>query len=163
MAEFIKGQQLRTLVKGNQVVKTALTLPATTTGTLFTVSGGAVLVTSFFGVVSTATGATATTLSIGTAPTVGTAKTAGLATAQAITSLEAGTWIGLQPASVVTNTYTIGSLAVSGATSAGNVIFDVPDFTVAAGTITWTTNATDTGAVSWYITYVPLDTGASVA
>jgi hypothetical protein len=33
---------------------------------------------------------------------------------------------------------------------------------VPAGTIDWTTSATNTGAASWQIWYLPIDTGASV-
>jgi hypothetical protein len=33
---------------------------------------------------------------------------------------------------------------------------------VPAGTIDWTASATNTGAVSWSVVYVPFDTGATV-
>src|SRR6267154_1672064 len=167
MADFIKGTQQRTLLFGNQVVRSATLQPATGTGTLFTVTGGAILVTSLFGLVTVATPATANTLALGTAPTVGTAATAVIATAESTASLQAGTWIGIQAASVVAGTpdvYTLGKLAVSGASGAGNVMFETADFTVSAGTITWTTTGTAaTGTIAWYLSYVPLDTGASVA
>src|SRR6267154_1084432 len=150
MADFIKGTQQRTLLFGNQVVRSATLQPATGTGTLFTVTGGAILVTSLFGLVTVATPATA-----------------GIATAESTASLQAGTWIGIQAASVVAGTpdvYTLGKLAVSGASGAGNVMFETADFTVSAGTITWTTTGTAaTGTIAWYLSYVPLDTGASVA
>jgi hypothetical protein len=34
---------------------------------------------------------------------------------------------------------------------------------VSAGTITWTTSASNTGAMRWYLTYVPLDNGAALS
>lgn len=165
MSVIIQGSQLREIAFGVQVKKAAQTLPQTATADLYTVSGGSVLVTSLFGQVSgTATGATATTLKLGMKPTVGTAESAGIATAEAITSLEIGTWIGVQAASVVSgtpDTYTIGKLAV--ADHAGTTMFAPVPFVVPAGTITWTTSANDTGKIAWYLTYVPLDTGASVS
>src|SRR5260221_6214470 len=119
MAEFIKGQQLRTILLGNQVTKAAQLQPATATGTLFTVTGGAVIIPSLFGLVATATPATVNTLSIGAAPTVGTANTAGIATAVSTASKEAGTWISVQPASGVA-----GALIVGPATGAGASVWD---------------------------------------
>ncbi len=48
--------------------------------------------------------------------------------------------------------------------NAGTAVWDTSDFVVDSGVITWsTTVATMTGAVQWFITYVPLDTGASVS
>lgn len=157
MSVIIQGYQLREIAFGVQVLKAAQALPQTATATLFTVSGGAVLVTSLLGLVSgTAIGATATNLSLGTVPTTGTAESAGIATATAITSLEIGTWVGVQASSGAA-----GALVSGG--HAGNAVYLPAPFVVSAGTITWTTSASDTGKMAWYLTYVPLDTGASVS
>jgi hypothetical protein len=160
MANFIKGATLRELLYGNQVVKTAVAFPATATATLFTVAGGAVLVTSLVGRVTTVVQSSDPVLSIGTVPTSGTAETSGIATTTVLTSAEVGTLItvgssaGLPTALVVMAT----------AAKSGNAVFPgVNPFVVNAGTITLTTGATKTGAVDWYLTYVPLDTGASVS
>lgn len=157
MANFVQGYQLRTLVYGVQVTKATQALPQTATSTLFTVSGGAVLVQAIVGQVTTATGATATNLSLGTVPTIGSSNSASLASATAITSLEAGTWLSVQATS------SKGGGALLAGTNAGTTLYPSVPFIVAAGTITWTTSASDTGAISWYLDYVPLDTGASVS
>jgi hypothetical protein len=223
----IPGYELSPSVVGSLVKKGPLTLPQNATSTLFTVSGGAVLVTSLQGMVTTATGATATTLSLGTAPTVGTAAVAGIGGANSIASLVAGNVISV-PATVgspgatlvapavpssgtastnlainpyhgtVTVTISGGTLTfvyvngVQVGTTAG--AYDVPQhgsisitysvaptwswastvnleinangtlfipkdtgFIVSPGTITWTTSANDTGAITWYIQYIQLD------
>lgn len=156
MANFVQGKQLRLMEYGNQVVKAAQALPQTATATLFTVSGGRVVITSLAGTVSTVIGGTVTTLALGTAPTVGTAATAGIASATAITSKEAGTHIWL-PASA-------GSGLVVGANAgAAAQLLGGQAYVVSAGTITWTTSASTTGAISWALTYIPLDDGASVS
>ena len=159
MSALIQGTQLRTLRKGLLVKKTALTLPQSATGTLFTVAGGAVLVTGLVGVVTTPIASSDPVLSLGTAPTVGTAQTSGIAATTVLTSAEAGTLVtvgssaGLPAALVVMAT----------AAKAGSAVFLGPEFVVSAGAITWTTGASKTGAMSWYLTYIPLDDQASVS
>jgi len=156
MANYIKGTALRETVFGFQVIKTAVAFPQTATANLYTIAGGSVLVTSFFGLVSTVVAGTDPQLTIGIAPTTGTAETAGIATSTALTSAEVGTWIG-----VLASSGKAGAL-VNGA-HAGNAVWTTTPFVVPAGNITLTTAASETGAVTWYLTYVPLDTGASVS
>ncbi len=156
MSVIIQGAQLRTIAFGSQVIKSAQVLPATATGNLYTVAGGNVLVTSLIGICSTVCTSTATTLAIGVAPTTGTAKTTGIATATAVTSAEVGTWVGPQISSGIGGALVVGSVA-------GSAPFLTVPFAVSAGHITLTTSATNTGAFTWYLTYVPLDTGATVS
>ena len=156
MSVFLQGYQLRELLFGTPVNKAAQVLPSNTTGGLYTVSGGAVLVTSLLGHVSTACGTAVTTLALGFTPLTGTAENSGIATATAVTSLEKGTWVAPQPSSEAA-----GALVSGG--HAGNAVFPPSPFVVAAGTITATTNNTNLGAFDWYLNYVPLDTGASVS
>lgn len=156
MSNYTKGTVFRETQFGFLVTKTALALPQTATSTLYTVAGGNVLVTGLLGLVSTAVGATATTLALGTVPTTGTPESAGIATATAITSSEAGTWVGVLASSAKGGALAVGS-------DAGKAVFLQTPFAVPPGTITWTTSASDTGAMSWYLTYVPLDTGATVS
>lgn len=157
MAAFIQGAQIRLLEYGFQVLKAAQALPQTATATLFTVTGGRVVITSLAGTVSTVIGGTATTLALGTAPTVGTANTSGMAAATAITSKEAGTHIWLP------TTATTGALNVGANAGAAAQLLGGQAYVVSAGTITWTTSASTTGAISWALTYIPLDTGASIS
>lgn len=156
MATFIQGKQLRLLEYGTQVLKAAQALPQTATSTLFTVTGGRIIITSLAGTVSTVIGGTATTLALGTAPTVGTAATGGIASATAVTSKEAGTHIWLP--SAAGSALNVGANAGAAAQLLGGQAY-----VVSAGTLTWTTSASTTGAISWALTYIPLDDGAAVS
>lgn len=219
--QFIPGYQEAALVVGSPVVKGPLTLPQTATSTLFTVAGGAILVTSFLGLVTTATPGTANNLSVGTVPSVGTAESGGIATATAAASLAAGTWIAMPatpgaagaslvaPAVPLTTVPVVNpyhgsvTVVISGGTvtavfvggvqvGSGDGTFVVPqhesisitysvaptwtwaptttlqtgpggavslgkEHVISPGTITWTTSASVTGAIKWYLTYIPLD------
>jgi hypothetical protein len=150
MSLFPRGYGL-----GNQVVKAAQGLPATTTSTLFTVSG-TVLVEFMAGLVTTAIGATATTLSLGVTPTGGSAANTAISSALAITSKTVGNFFVPVFASSVGGTPVIAPAitAVPGSTT---------QFLVPAGVITWTTSATDTGQMAWYLSYLPVDAGATVS
>jgi hypothetical protein len=161
MSSLIKGSSLRRLQLGEQVIKAAQVLPQTATKDLFAVTGGAILVTSLLGLITTAIASTDPVLSLGTKPTVGTAEPSGLAVTEPLTSFEVGTWLGLSDASMVAGTpdvYTLGKILAGG--HAGNVVPICKPFVVSAGTITWTTTGSRTGAIKWYATYVPLDDGA---
>jgi hypothetical protein len=159
MGNFIQGTQLRTLNQGVIVTKAAANLPQSATATLYTVAGGAVLVTGLIGIVTTAVASSDPVLSLGTAPTTGTAETSGIASTTVLTSAEIGTIVTVQPSSGLP-----GALVVmASAAKAGNTVFLANPFVVSAGTITWTTGASKTGAMKWYLTYVPLDDGASVS
>ena len=157
MANFVQGAQIRLLEYGFQVTKAAVTLPQTATSTLFTVTGGRIVITSLMGTVSTVFGAGAVTLALGVVPSVGTANTGGIAAATAtMANREVGTHFWLPPIA--------GGVLLSG-TNAGNAaqLLGGNAYVVSAGTITWTTGASTTGAVSWAMTYIPLDNGASVS
>lgn len=158
MANFVQGKSLRLLEYGTQVTKTAQTLPQTATSTLFTVSGGRIVITSLMGTVSTVIGAGAVTMSLGTAPTVGTAATAGIAAlTTTLANKEVGTHLWLPPIAG-------GALLFGANAGAAAQLLGGNAYVVSAGTITWTTAAASTtGAVNWELTYIPLDDGASVA
>lgn len=155
MANFLTGKSLRQLEYGLQVLKTAQALPQTATATLFTVTGGRVIVTSLIGTVSTAIQNQACTLALGTVPTVGTASSTGIATATSIINLEAGTHLYLPTAK--------GALTVNANAGAAAQLPAGSAYVVSAGTISWTTSASNTGAISWALTYIPLDDGAAVS
>lgn len=155
MATIIQGQQLRLVEYGFQVLKTAQALPQTATATLFTVTGGRVIITSLVGTVSTAIQNQACTLALGTVPTTGTASSTGIATATSIQNLEAGTHLYLPQ--------TKGALTVNANAGAAAQLFAGAAYVVSAGTISWTTSASNTGNVSWALTYIPMDTGAAVS
>jgi hypothetical protein len=139
-----------------QVVKAAQSLPASTTATLFTISG-TVLIQFFVGLVTTAIQNQACNLSLGNTPTGGTAANTSLATATAITNKPVGTHVVPTFSSGIGGTPVVASLAqVTVPAASGNA------FVVPAGTITWTTSATNTGQMQFYLAYLPVDSGATV-
>jgi hypothetical protein len=227
LRNIINEFQLGEVVSGTTIISAAAqTLPQTGTANLFTISGGAVLVTGLWGIVQTAIQNSAVNLSLGLAPTVGTAATAGVGGPTSIQNLAAGTLIaapaaagaggvsltapsvpattvaavnnyhGTVDVAISANGATITNVSVNGVTagtSAGtysvpahgsisiaytvatptwtwtgsvaletnaNGTLSIPKdvgFVASAGTITWTTSASRTGAVKWYCEYLPID------
>jgi len=155
MANYLQLTSYRDLAYGPQVTKPAAVLPANTTANLFTVATGNVLVTSLYGEVTTAAGTAVTTLALGITPTTGSTANTGIATATAITSKEVGTYVAPQASSGVAGALVVG-------TNAASAVYSSTPFVVPPGTITWTTNNTNTAQLKWYLTYVPLDPGANV-
>lgn len=151
MSVLIQGNQLRTINFGQKVTGAAKTLPATATGSIFTVTVGRVLVTGIYGVVTTAIGATATNAKLVATPS-GNGAVNDLSGTVAVTSLALG--------GILSPTGLAGDALVKstggGASGLRNPIV------VAPGAIGVNTDATDTGAVTWTLTYVPLDDGATV-
>lgn len=151
MSVIIQGDELRTILLGRKVTTGPKTLPASTTGALFTVSGGRVLITSITGVVTTAVQAQANAIKLVATPTVGT--------------------VNDLSGTVESNGAIVGSLF--GATglaadalvkSTGGGVSNLRNpVVVAAGAIGLNAAATNTGAVDWTVTYIPLDDGATVA
>lgn len=157
MANYYKGAALRDTIVGMRVIKTAQLQPQTATATLFTISGGNVLITALYGQVVVLTPATTNTLALGLTPTTGTASTTSIATAVSTASLEAGTYL-----SAAASGSKGGALLVG--TNASTVIYAQLPFIAPAGALTWTTSGSAaTGTIAWYCTYLPLDDGASVS
>ena len=140
------------VVPGIPVVKSAQNLPQTATANLFTVSG-AVQVTALLGRVTTALGSTSAALSLGTP-----VSNSSIATnATSLASKAAGTWLVPQNAS-----------GIGGALIATDAPFVPADMTrvnpfIVSGNITWTTGASVTGQIEWYLWYIPIDNGAAVS
>ena len=150
---------------GAVVTGGAKTLPASTTGHIFTVAGGRVIVTSLTGVVHTVIQSQATTLSVGNTPTGGSASTASFCATADLDGMAAGVSVAVPQAAA-------SALMVGGAdgTLLWNTTSGAQGVGVAkrrpaagpAGTIDVTTVATSTGAIIWTVTYVPYDVGAYV-
>jgi hypothetical protein len=136
---------------GVRVDKGAASLPASGNQTIFTVSGGRVLVKLLYGEVTTVIQAQACNLKVTSAPTVGTA--VDLAANLDINADEAGCLYLVEG----DGTALVGANAGAALNAIGEGGFIVP-----AGVIRITTSATNTGATKWQIWYVPLDDGASV-
>lgn len=141
-----------TMGLGFHTVKTAASLPASTTQNIFTISGGRVLVTVFFGEVSTVIQAQACNLKVTSVPTTGSA--VDVATNLDINAFEAGAILVAEG----DGTALIGTTAGAGFAPALNAL----PFILPIGTIRIATSATNTGATKWDIFYFPLDEGASV-
>lgn len=142
----------------------AKALPASGTGHLFTVSGGRVIITTVTGIVSTVIQAQACTVSVGNTPAGGSVSVASIAAASSSVS---GVAVG---ASFAVPPFSSGAAALVFSTANGVLptadlgisLDDGGLYLVPAGTIDWTTSATNTGAVTWSIGYVPYDTGAFI-
>lgn len=126
------------------------TLAGTGTGTLFTVAGGKVMVTSLVGEVTTVIQTQANAVKLVATPTTGSVNDLSAtveSSAAAVGSLFAP--VGLAGDALVKSTG-------GGVSTLRNPIV------VAIGTIGLNTAATNTGAIKWTLTYVPLDDGATV-
>lgn len=164
MSVFPSALQVREAYFGLLVTGGAKSLPATGTGGIFTVSGGRVIVTGITGVVTTAIQNQACTLSIGNTPTGGSHATTSLATATAITNAAIGTSIAIpQNLGALLVSSASGVLIANSATSCLGVPVSTGGIAIVpAGTIDVTTSATNTGQITYSITYVPYDVGASI-
>jgi hypothetical protein len=154
MSVLIQGDQLRSLLCGVKVQRATAALPQTSTSTLFTISGGKILVTSLVGEVTTViqTQADATKLTFD--PTDAGA-TQDLSATLDITADAVGT---------------LYSLTGTPATAMQDALNFLPSNKVLAqplvlkpGSILLDCAASNTGSVKWDLCYIPLDNGASVA
>lgn len=150
-------------VLGRTVARSATTLVQNVETDLYTISGGLVVITSLFGRVTSAVANTASlTAKLTYTPSGG--SVADLTAATAIDNDAVGTFYGWS--------YPDGDELMSqlteGGTEAPNVNYVPvlnPSAVLGAGVIGITVSNHDpgTGAVKWYLTYVPIDDGASVA
>jgi hypothetical protein len=157
MTDYTQLQYFNQLKYGAQVVKTAQALPNNTTASLYTVSTGNVMITSLFGVLTGAMTAASVTLALGVTTSAATTTTS-IATATAMGTLPTGTWVTTQVSSG------LGGALVAGSKSS-TPVFKSTEFAAPVGTLTWTTSANPgaTAAMTWYLSYVPLDVGAYVS
>jgi hypothetical protein len=143
----VPGKSLRAINYGTRVARAAAVLPATGNQTIFTVTGR-VIVTGLIGEVTTVMSATVTNLKATAVATVGALAT-DLCANTLVTSL------------AVANLFSVPGVAATAA-SLGSAVTQGNEFIVQPGIIRITTDATNTGAMTWTLTYVPLDDGASI-
>jgi hypothetical protein len=165
MSVIPKPSELFAASYGTLVTGGAKTLPASTTGHIFTVSGGRVIVTSLTGVITTVIQSQATTLSVGNTPTGGSASTASFCATLDLNGKAVGTSLAVPQAkaSALMSSGADGTLLWNSTSGAQGVV--IPNgglLLVPAGTIDVTTVATSTGAVQWSVTYLPYDAGATI-
>jgi len=149
MATQVPGKALRNNLYGIRVDRATATLPATTSGNLFSVSGR-VLVTTIVGQVTTAIQAQANAIKLEAFLTAAAAATDMCATVES-NGQGVGKLFGI--------TGTVGTAAVFGyaVPQTNELVLNGPGF------IRLNTAATNTGSMSWSLTYIPLDDGAAVA
>jgi hypothetical protein len=138
----------------SKVAKKAQTSVKSTTPDLFDVSGGAILIKNFYGVITTTIGATPTTMQINFDADTGFTDY-GFSTAVAITSDSAGHRICFTDANPSVLTPIAGSAAGASTLMSG--------WFCGEGMIEGTASTADNdGAITWYMEYVPLETGVTV-
>jgi hypothetical protein len=149
MPTAIQGQQVLRATNGFLVTRAAAVLPSSTLGSIFTISGGRVLIRHLGGIVTA-------TLSGTNSTTVGLTPTFNATSAPA--ALSSAGIIPVATGSMVVSKLDGGAMIV---VVNGSIIAPTA-WAAPAGAVTITTGSTVTGTVSWEIVYVPLDNGASV-
>lgn len=155
MTTIIQNKDVRLISAGIMVSK-ATSLVAQTLTSLFTISGGRIILVSLVGELTVANDSTATTITIGHTSTVGSvgSSAVALASSTAITSKEIGTKIGL-------GTTAGGALVVG--TNASTPLILPPRQVIGQGDITYTGGVgAGTASIKYDLIYVPLDVGAQV-
>lgn len=148
MTAMIQGSQLRNLVFGNAPISKSTGTLAATTVPLFTVAGGRVAITSLFGIVGTAI-TVANSYKLQNNPTTGDTTDICAATDIGTTDTAAGTVIGFGQGTTAAPPLLRGGYNIPAA-----LILPVGQIeSVSAGT---------DGEITWYLTWVPYDDGATV-
>jgi hypothetical protein len=150
---LVSGSSLRQISLGRRVDKTATALPASTDGTLFTVTVGRILVTGLVGEVTTIIQAQACAVKLKSVPTTGTAKD--ISGTFDVNAMEVGGLLSLDGTAL--------STALSGTNAGAALYCRSGGIVVPIGAIKLNTAATNTGALKWFMTYIPLDDGAVAA
>jgi hypothetical protein len=143
---------IRTSILGIKVDRTTSTLPASTDLSIFTVTGGRIIVTSLVGEVTTIIQAQANAIKVKSVPTTGTAKD--ISGTLDINAFEVGALISLDGTAL--------STALSGTNAGAALNTKGGGIVVPIGAIKYNTAATNTGSIKWSITYIPYDNGAVV-
>ncbi|MEV7389620.1 hypothetical protein [Streptomyces sp. NPDC091215] len=153
MTTLIQNKDVRLLTAGIAVARATAALPQTAQSSIFTITGGRILVVALVGEVTTAIQAQATTVQLIGTPTSGTAVNLTNST---------GDVNGKEIGATVTLPTTLGGTAVVN-NAGGNITPSATWLLLRTGTIDLKTVASSTGSVKWDLLYIPLDTGVSVA
>lgn len=166
MSVLNPGQAYTLGILGSPVKKTQTI--AAETRDLFTVSG-LILVTAIVGKVTTAM-TVANTFKLVSNPTTGTSSDLCAATDLGTTDTPAGNLIGITGApaeSVIQGIGAVGRFPVteaSGSPATGTLTGGAQGLYIAAGVIqAVVTGTSPDGVIDWWLTYVPIETGAAVA
>ncbi|HTY35429.1 hypothetical protein [Mycobacterium sp.] len=151
MTTIIKNADVRTIAKGILVSRATATLPQSTTGNIFTITGGRIILRGLVGTVTTIIQVQADATKLTSSPTTGSA--VDLCTTTDITGLEVGGMLALPAA--------VGSALVKA--NGGACAIADPGLVLPVGSIVLNCGASNTGSVKWDLIYTPLDNGAQVA
>lgn len=153
MTSIFTANAYRLGILGKKVDRLTSALPGTGDLTIFTVTGGRVIVTSLLGEVTTIIQAQANAVKIKSVPTTGTTKD--ISGTLDINGFEVGALMSLDGTAL--------STTLSGTNAGGALAMKPSGIFVPIGGIKLNTAATNTGAIKWSMTYIPYDDGASVA
>lgn len=144
------GVAFRKTVLGNGPVSKATgTITGDPTTALYTIAGGEVLITAVWGVVTTSLTTNSGTYALQINPTTGDTMTLVTATDLGTTDTVAGSVIGL----------TQGTTAASAFLRGGRIDLNA---VVTTGQIEFVGAASANGAITFYVTWIPLTTGATL-
>lgn len=150
MSTIIQGSQLRTLELGSvPASKASGAISGNPTIACFTVAGGEVLITGLWLKVTTSITTDGGTLAVNCVPTAGNTMTLVTATDLGTTDTVAGSVVGLDRGTTAASKFLVG-----GRVDARQV--------VTTGTINLVGAASVNGAVTVYVTWVPLSDGATL-
>ena len=154
MTVFYNNASIRETLLGINVSRTEAVLPQGTTGNIFTVSGGRIIVISLLGEVTTVMAGVSTTLKVGFTPTTG-AYDDWCAASADLTGAAVGTHVTLPTAKA--------TALVTDLTKGNGVIGRQVSWIAPIGNITLTTvGSNTTGKLKWDLIYVPLDVASAV-
>ena len=158
MTNIISNTSIRSIDLGRFAQTAAKTVPTNATQTVFTITGGRIMVTLLYGLVTTIIGGTTPAVKYVATPTTGTAND--MCTAMTITADEVGMMWQL-PSAV--GSALIGAAAAGKSGSVSGNTGGLCGQIVAPGTIGFNDSAADaTGAVIHTLCWVPLDAAATV-
>lgn len=157
MSVIVQGSQFRNLLLGGAPASSPSGAFAADTRTIFTVTGGEVLITALWGKVTTAI-TVANTVALQTNPTTGDTKVFVEATDIGTNDTAVGTVVGFTPS--IDDPATSGALGEHSIMLGGHLL---QDLVVTTGDIEMVVTGTNPdGAITWYCTWVPLTDGASL-
>lgn len=148
MATGIPIAQTRKLIYGVRVERSGAVLPATGNQTLFTIANGRIMLTGLVGEQTVVGSATATNLKLTSVSTAIGGSGTDICSNTAVASAAVGTLYS--------------PIALGSAMNTGAVVTQNNELILPPGIIRATTDATNTGAIKWTLTYIPLDDGATV-
>ena len=150
MTVIIQGDQVRSIALGlGPISKATGAISGNPTTALFTVAGGEVLITSLYGKVTTALSTDSGTYALQQNPTTGDTQTIVTATDLGTSDTAVGSVVGL------TRGTTAAPAFLRGGTAELNAV-------VTTGQVEFVGAASANGALTFYVTWVPITSGATL-